>query len=179
MDAVKVLEDSSASVEARVNAAKTLAGSRDAAALAALVKALEVTHEDVQAAARASLAKGDGAAFFAKQLKDSNEGPTRQRAGRVLRHLREPSTVPALGACLGDPVAEVRRECAHALAVFGAKDAVKPLIGALEDSSTDVRYFAILALGEVGSPEAKDALRKRLPVESDPTLKSELERVLQ
>lgn len=180
MDAVAVLEDQKSGWEKKVEAAHSLGGSDDPRALAALVHALEATHEDVQAAAREALKKG-GASRFADALRASNRTvEERQQAARILRHLREPAAVPALAHALGDANDGVRREAAHALAVYGAgSDGAKDaLVNALEDSSSDVRYYAILALSGLPGNQARAALEAHSKIESDPVLRGELDRVL-
>lgn len=115
---VSKLLDANAAVADRVRAAESLSGVRDPAVQDALIKALDVTHEEVQAAARKSLSKGGGAARLVAVLK-SKDRPVaeRQNAAKALRHLKDTSSAMALGECLSEDHAELRRECAHALAV--------------------------------------------------------------
>lgn len=176
---VKTLLDPNAAVADRVRAAEALSGAKDPSVQDALIKALDVTHEDVQAAARKSLAKGGGSNRLVAVLRSKDRpAEDRQRAARALRHLKDNGTVHALGECLHDGDEALRRECAHALAVFGAEQAKEHLLQALGDTSSHVRYFAVLALGTMTDPRVRSALSSRLELESDPTTKDELRRVL-
>ncbi|MCK4294955.1 MAG: HEAT repeat domain-containing protein [Planctomycetes bacterium] len=79
------------------------------------------------------------------------------------------SAVAALVQGLSDEEPEVREECAEALALIASKaedktllaPAVKPLIKALEDEREDTRDFAAEALKDIGTAEAKAALKAR------------------
>jgi HEAT repeat protein len=179
MDPVAVLEDPKAGYAAKAEAARALAGRTDARSLAALAHALDATHEDVKGAARDALLAGGGATRFADALR-SRTTPLaeRVRAASVLRHLRDPATVPSLAHALGDPEEPVRAAAAHALAVFGAEAAKDALVRALEDPSPEVRYFAVLALSTLPGNQATAALEARRKVEPDEGVRAELDRVL-
>jgi len=77
------------------------------------------------------------------------------------------SAVEALVKGLGDTEAEVREECAEALGRIASKSkdktvlapAVKPLIKALQDERQATRDFAARALRDIGTSEAKAALK--------------------
>lgn len=176
---VQTLLDSNAAVAERVRAAEALSGAKDPAVQDALIRALDVTHEDVQAAARKSLAKGGGSNRLVAIMKSKERASAeRQKAARALRHLQDSATAMALGECLHDADDALRKECAHALAVFGAEQAKEHLVQALGDASAEVRYFAVLALGPMKDPRVRSALSSRAEMETDPTTRAEISRVL-
>lgn len=67
------------------------------------------------------------------------------------------------------------RNVAVALGNIGAREAVPFLISALGDSEPLVRGHVAWALGRIASSQAYAALRKRLTVEEDPAVRSEIE----
>ena len=70
------------------------------------------------------------------------------------------------------------RNVAVALGNWGSEDAVPVLTSALSDPDPLVRGHSAWALGEVGSPEAFEALESRVPSEDDPFVRSELDAAL-
>ncbi len=70
------------------------------------------------------------------------------------------------------------RNVAVALGNWGSEEAVPVLVSALSDADRLVRGHAAWALGEVGSPEAFDALESRVSSEDDPFVRSELDAAL-
>ncbi|MGK7312922.1 MAG: HEAT repeat domain-containing protein [Candidatus Longimicrobiales bacterium M2_2A_002] len=66
------------------------------------------------------------------------------------------------------------RAVSVALGNWGSESAVPVLVEALSDSSSLVRRHAAWALGEVGSPEAREALEQRAESESDPWVSEEI-----
>ena len=180
MEPIAAILDGRLPVPARTEAARALSTSTDPRALDALAAAMESTAEELRDACKASLRRLEAPAGFARRLGDAGAGPdVRRNAARALRHLQEPASVPALAACLADPDEALRRECAQALAVFGAAAARDALLGALSDGSGDVRYMAALALRPLASdPEVRAALEARAGVEADAVVKDELARAL-
>jgi epoxyqueuosine reductase len=70
--------------------------------------------------------------------------------------------------------AGLKRNVAVALGNWGSNEAVSALIEALADPEPLVRGHAAWALGRIGSPEALEALRPHLAVESDPFVAEEI-----
>jgi HEAT repeat protein len=68
----------------------------------------------------------------------------------------------------------LRRKAARALGAFGAA-AIPELSAALADADVQVRVAAAIALGSMKEPGAREALKARLPAESDPTAHAALE----
>ena len=62
-----------------------------------------------------------------------------------------------------------------ALGNNGSVEAVPALICALDDDEPLVRGHAAWALGRIGTPEALTGLRRRLSVEEDGDVKTEIE----
>jgi HEAT repeat protein len=72
-----------------------------------------------------------------------------------LSRMGDERAVPALVKCLNDKDADLRSEAARALGTLGDARTALNLIGALErDSSADVRFYSIYALGLLQSDSA-------------------------
>jgi len=83
----------------------------------------------------------------------------------------------------GSPVLRAKRRgflrnVAVALGNIGAREAVPFLISALSDSEPLVRGHVAWALGRIGSGQALAALRKRLTIEEDPAVRTEIEEAI-
>ena len=61
-----------------------------------------------------------------------------------------------------------------ALGNSGDERAVAPLVVALRDEEVLVRGHAAWGLGQLGGEEAEAALRERLPLEEDETVRAEI-----
>jgi epoxyqueuosine reductase len=70
------------------------------------------------------------------------------------------------------------RNVCVALGNWGSSEAVPSLVSALSDSEPVVRGHAAWALGEVGSSMAFSALEERSEIESDPSVRDEINRAL-
>lgn len=81
-------------------------------------------------------------------------------AAWTLGRLGNASSVESLRAALRKTSADddVRAHAAEALGALKSHDALMDLLGALDDPSADVRYWAAYALGEIGDPAALPAL---------------------
>jgi epoxyqueuosine reductase len=80
----------------------------------------------------------------------------------------------------GSPILRAKRRgflrnIAVALGNLKSKEAIPPLIKALEDEDPLVRRHAAWALGQIDATDSREALSKRLEVESDPEVKEEIE----
>ncbi len=89
-------------------------------------------------------------------------GYTRYSAANALFMMGEPArdAIPALIQALNqDSSPRVRRKAARALGRIGepVEDVVPVLIQALQDEAEDVRFYAVYALREIGTPEAMKA----------------------
>ena len=85
----------------------------------------------------------------------------------------EQSTVPLI-EILKDTQEDrdVRARAAEALGHLKATEAVEPLIAALDDIVWRVRYQAVIALGRIGDPAAKDALTNAAQYDPDPSARA-------
>jgi HEAT repeat protein len=94
-------------------------------------------------------------------LRHDSYGPAREIAAQGLGYLGDAKAVPALAKALADPSDSVRRRAAAALETLPAAPAVKQLAdAALRDKVTQVRVFAVRALGNIGDTEAISALAR-------------------
>lgn len=73
---------------------------------------------------------------------------------------------------------QVRVQAALALGVSGSEEAVRPLCGALDDDVASVRAAAAAALGRLRKPSSVACLSKRVGAESNPSVRSQLQRAL-
>lgn len=101
--------------------------------------------------------------------------------------LHAPQLVPLLGLdeemfrrrFHGSPVLRPKRRgflrnVAVALGNLKSREAIPALIHALDDTEALVRGHAAWALGQIGSPEASDALQRRLVIEPNSEARSEM-----
>ena len=136
-------------------------------------------------------------AYGARQLGQAAEGKqfAVQTLLDVLRdgnHLVRSSAAESLGK-LGDgqstlPLIEILRDteedrdvrarAAEALGRLEAAEAVQPLIAALDDIVWRVRYQAVIALGRIGDPAAKDALSNAAQYDPDPSARAAAQEAL-
>ena len=72
----------------------------------------------------------------------------------------------------------LKRNACVALGNNGDKSAIKPLAGALYDSSSVVRGHAAWALGQLGGRQSENHLRQALLDEKEPEARSEIEAAL-
>jgi epoxyqueuosine reductase len=84
----------------------------------------------------------------------------------------------------GSPILRAKRRgflrnVAVALGNLKSREAVPALIQALQDSDPLVRRHASWALGEIGTPEAMNALEQRLAVEADVEVRDEMDEAIQ
>ena len=114
--------------------------------------------------------------------------PTTERAYAPREGLHAPDLIPLLSLdeeefrrrFRGSPILRAKRKgllrnVAVALGNAKSHEAVPALIRALDDEETLVRGHVAWALGQIGLPKGISALQKRLRIESDPTVKMEIE----
>jgi cyclophilin family peptidyl-prolyl cis-trans isomerase/HEAT repeat protein len=89
----------------------------------------------------------------------ANRGVSDLKEIAELEDLRSPGE-GILAERLRDRNAETRAAAARALGRNGHEDAVPSLLDALQDSELSVRLEVIFALGQIGSAEARDPLRR-------------------
>jgi epoxyqueuosine reductase len=114
--------------------------------------------------------------------------PTTERAYAPRAGLYAPDLIPLLSLdeaefrrrFRGSPILRAKRKgllrnVAVALGNAKSHEALPALIRALDDEETLVRGHVAWALGQIGLPKGISALQKRLRIESDPTVKMEIE----
>lgn len=87
-----------------------------------------------------------------------NWNRARASAAKALGRTKQPGSLDALIAALGDQDWLVRDAAAEALGQTGFPGAVGPLLKALGDQESSVRRTAVSALGEIGDPGAVHTL---------------------
>jgi epoxyqueuosine reductase len=114
--------------------------------------------------------------------------PTMEKAYAPRAGLYAPDLIPLLSLdekefrhrFRGSPILRAKRKgllrnVAVALGNTKSPEALPALMRALNDEETLVRGHVAWALGQIGSPKAISALGKRLRIESDPTVRMEIE----
>lgn len=117
--------------------------------------------------------------------------PTTEEAYAPRAGLYAPDLIPLLSLSeeefryrfRGSPILRAKRKgllrnVAVALGNAKRPEALPALIRALDDEETLVRGHAAWALGQIGLPKGIGALQKRLRIESDPTVRMEIEDAL-
>jgi HEAT repeat protein len=151
-----------AAVEAICRIDPTAEGAVQAATAALSDKDMFVRHRTAKALGEAGPAAGPAVGALAKALADKAP-EVRGAAAEALGRVGSTGVAPLVKALAesGDPW--VRLKCARALGRVKpqAKDAIAPLVGAMEDKHEGVRLEAVLALSRMGpaARAARDALR--------------------
>jgi epoxyqueuosine reductase len=114
--------------------------------------------------------------------------PTMEKAYAPRKGLYAPDLIPLLSLdegqfrqrFRGSPILRAKRKgllrnVAVALGNTKSREAVPALVRALDDREPLVRGHVAWALGQIGSPEAINALQKRVPIENDATVQMEIE----
>ena len=94
---------------------------------------------------------------------NDSEVIVRQTAAKALIRLREPAVLP-LTAALKDKREAVKRRAAQVLADLADVRSVQPLIAALENGDSFVKWEAVRALNRIGTKEALTAVRQHAAV---------------
>jgi len=80
---------------------------------------------------------------------ETDQNLVNQLAHAVGFGVKDPKATPVLVRLLRAPKANVRRGAASALRNIGGKEAIGPLVEALEDSDDEVVWSAIMGLAEI------------------------------
>lgn len=165
------LDDPKVPVAQKIQAAKELGNKGDRAGIDALLRALDGPGEELPRVAADSLRQLRAVPVLIERAIDEKRPLNERRlAVKGLRVLKDPEGFKTLAALLSSPHEGLRADAAWALAVAGAAEAEAELIKAVSDPSKDVRYFAAVALGEVKSRAARDAIAARKKEEKDPVV---------
>jgi HEAT repeat protein len=179
MEALTVLADDGAPLQARIEAVRAVSQGGGEQAIDALAALVGVSSEELLTEVGRALRKLGAADLMQRRLLAAAEPVERRRlAAVVLRVLGEPTSAGALVLGLEDPEATVRAACAHALVVVRTPEAEPALIAALGDGSAEVRYYAVLALEALGTEAGRKGLAAHRPHEQDPLVQDDLARIL-
>lgn len=175
----KLILDTSAPVQMRVEAGQILAKLADERCAPALVAGLNT--EPFEVAAEAAIALGrmyDDRARHALQRLIHVEDPfVRARAAVSLGRLRDVEAVPALiDALWAAPTQYEREEAVRWLGRLRDPRALEPLLSLLPEFG--LRYLVTVALGQLGDSRAYDALAEMLRWETHTNIRDELIRGL-
>jgi len=150
----------------RCSAVRSLGAIGDRRAIKPIVKILRKDKSSsVQETAADALGQIKGSApFLLPILLKDKDFRIRALAGKALSRSSDKTMVPALLKALKEDNPKVRRCIIAALGNIGDTQAVKPLIGIVEDKDTDVDVArtAVYALRRIGNKEAISALTKML-----------------
>ena len=151
-----------------------LSGKKEKTAVEPINAILTRDYPIVQSAAALALGGiGDQGALpvLQKQIKDSDNEQIRSNCAIALGKIGAQESVPYLLNKMGDTKAGVKSSAALALGKMKEPTALPPFLEILESGKTvdgktkntlnavpDVRKSVVLALGEIGSPEATDSL---------------------
>ncbi|MCG9134792.1 HEAT repeat domain-containing protein [Candidatus Poribacteria bacterium] len=169
----QALHSTSATTREYAGYALSLTG---ASAVPTLIDALQTTDDAVRASAAFAMADMGKAAqealpALARAAQDPNELVRRHATeglGLIGQQVSEDidlsETVQILTTCLSDDHFPVRDNAARALAKLGmlAEPAIPALVAQLEDEDRYVRFHAAVALKQIGTPKAQDALFNHL-----------------
>ncbi|MBI2569301.1 MAG: HEAT repeat domain-containing protein [Candidatus Schekmanbacteria bacterium] len=201
--AVRTAEDDRAAVKDRVAAIAALGEVDAAESVPLLMKLLTSMEPDITAAAVQALARHGAPAMLSGRLA-TGSASERRAAAFALRYFPTASTAGSLRRALSDANAEVRFTAAWSIGVLAIRlqdealirELVEALAGLLVDGSVDVRFWAAWAIGtgtqRLGRAtsgrlaeasantvsRARQALERRVVTETDPDVRSELERSL-
>lgn len=102
--------------------------------------------------------------------------PSAVRADGRLQFLAERLKFPPAAGQPDD--FRVRTNAALALGATDEDDAIAPLCGALGDPSEVVRHAVVVAMKRLSRPSSLSCLRRRLPLETSASVKTQLERTI-
>lgn len=112
------------------------------------------------------LFRDESFALITRVLKETNDALVVRSAISALSHLGEPDAIPIVVTYIEHPSEDVRFAAAFALGCFpNDPRSVSALLALTTDASSDVRdwsVFGLGVLGDVDSPEIRDALLNRL-----------------
>ncbi|MFP4133842.1 MAG: HEAT repeat domain-containing protein [Halothece sp.] len=147
----ELLEDSTADIDLRCEAAAILSEFQTPAAIFYLTSVLKTETElEVIDACAHGLSK-QGKVAIPTLTEALNQPQTKLTAVEALAYLRQPETIEPLLTVVNDGDAEVRRIAIEALGSFRDSRIVEALISALQDTDSGVRKESVIALGVRGN----------------------------
>jgi HEAT repeat protein len=149
----ELLEDETAHLDLRCEAAEILSKFQTPHAIFALTEVLQTEEEsEVITACANALAKNGKVA--SPTLTDALANPeTRLPAVQALAYLRKPETIAPLLSVVNDPQPEIRLSVIEALSTFRDSRVVEALMEALSDTNAQVRKEAVIGLGVRGNDD--------------------------
>ena len=158
------LNDSTAAVRAEAAEALARLGAQPA------VKPLEALLTDKESLVRRAAAASLGRLKDPQSVDplaaagDDHDPAVRLAAGLALVKLDDVRGPPIVAQCLAQPDRKTREAAATEIAISGLNSAtlLPPLAAALDDPALHVRLYAALAVGNIGTPAAVDALAGKL-----------------
>ena len=147
--------------DARLSAARTLAGDESLEVAQPLLGALKDESWRVRRAAVEGLSRRaapDAIAALLASVRENHHHLGLLNSALQVLAMSDVDTLSPLVEFLGDEDADLRTQAALALGEQRDRRAAPALLGALEDADANVRYHAIEALGKLRATEAADAL---------------------
>ncbi|MDP2340969.1 MAG: HEAT repeat domain-containing protein [Deltaproteobacteria bacterium] len=171
------LIDPAVAIDVRVKQAKALGKDKNPKAVDILLAGLDTRSEDLRAAIVGSLKEQKGDVVLLTRAADiKRPAPERVAALSGIRVLKPSDAGPKLALLLDDKQETVREAAAFALCIVGTAAAEARLIAALKaEPSAKVRYYVAVALGELKTPAAKQAVTAQSKTEKDFTVKDALD----
>lgn len=147
----------------RLSGIHRIAALRQVEAAPYLLDRLNDADSDVrQAAAQGVIALGSASVPGLLTVLETGGMNAREAAAAALGAVGDPVALPGLLAALHDESAWVRLPVVRALGVVGDGRVVPALTGVLKaDTDADVRQAAVVALRQIGTPAALDAIKPR------------------
>jgi HEAT repeat protein len=171
------LIDPAVAIDVRVKQAKALGKDKNPKAVDILLAGLDTRSEELRAAIVASLKEQKGDVVLLTRAADlKRAAPERVAALNGIRVLKPADAGPKLALLLDDKQETVREAAAWALCMTGTAAAEAKLIAVLKtETSAKVRYYVVVALGELKTAGAKAAVAAQMKTEKDFTVKDALD----
>ncbi len=177
MSAIATLADWERPEAERIEAARTIAASKDGGAIPTLFAVLEGAEVELARAVLTALKDLGAADALAKDLK-AKEPEKRRLAAERLALLQDPRSSAALAEAAKDADPKARTTVIRALSLLTGPKVYDALDAALGDPNAEVRSYAAAGLGRSGDARAVAALERAFEKEEDETVKDFIERAL-
>jgi HEAT repeat protein len=176
-DPLKILLDTDQPEERRIDAAKALAKTGDAAVIDRMFAATERAETLLTRAIVEALKEMKAHEVLIRRLADANAA-VRADGARKLSKMQDPRAADALIGAARDKEAVVRRAVVHALSYLKGAKVYDALAAALRDPDPETRAYAAAGIGRSGDPRASRALVAAREVEEDDVVKDFIDAAL-